>query len=40
VKWRETKVLEDQVVDWLVSRAKIADKAVSFNEAMNSETKT
>ncbi|MGH8315092.1 MAG: trigger factor [Steroidobacterales bacterium] len=36
----ETKVLEDQVVDWLVSRAKIADKAVSFSEAMNSETKT
>src|SRR5882672_3428227 len=36
----ETKVLEDQVVDWLVSRAKVADKAVSFNEAMNSETKT
>jgi trigger factor len=35
----ETKVLEDQVVDWLVSRAKITDKAVSFNEAMNSETK-
>jgi trigger factor len=36
----ETRVLEDQVVDWLVARARITDKPVSFNEAMNSETKT
>lgn len=36
----ETKVLEEQVVDWLVGRARITDKPVSFNEAMNSETKT
>jgi trigger factor len=36
----ETRVLEDQVVDWLIARAHIADKPVSFNEAMNSETKT
>ncbi len=36
----ETKVLEDQVVDWLIGRARITDKPVSFNEAMNSETKT
>ncbi|HZF15771.1 MAG TPA: trigger factor [Steroidobacteraceae bacterium] len=36
----ETRVLEDQVVEWLIGRARITDKPVSFHEAMNSETKT
>ncbi|NOZ53716.1 MAG: trigger factor [Gammaproteobacteria bacterium] len=28
-------VLEDQAVDWIVSKAQVADKNVSFNELMN-----
>jgi len=31
----EAGVLEDQVVDWLVERAKISDKPSSFKELMN-----
>jgi len=33
----ETAVLEEQVVDWLLERAKVSDKPVSFNELMNQE---
>jgi trigger factor len=33
----ETAVLEDQVVDWLLERAKIEDKPVGFDEYMNKD---
>jgi trigger factor len=33
----ETAVLEEQVLDWLLERAKIADKPTSFNDIMNQE---
>ena len=33
----ENLVLEDNVVDWLMSRAKVTDKAVEFKELMGSE---
>ncbi|NGP52462.1 trigger factor [Thioalkalivibrio sp. XN8] len=33
----ETAVLEEQVVDWLLARAKVTDKPVAFNELMNQE---
>jgi trigger factor len=33
----EARVLEDQVVDWLVARARITDQAASFGEVMNTE---
>jgi len=33
----ENVVLEDNVVDWLMSRAKVTDKAVEFKELMGSE---
>lgn len=31
----ETQVLEDQVVDWLIARAKITDKPTTFGEVMH-----
>lgn len=33
----ETSVLEEQVVDWLLERAKVTDKPVGFSEFMNKE---
>jgi trigger factor len=33
----ETAVLEEQVVDWLLERAKVSDKPVSFDALMNQE---
>lgn len=33
----ETAVLEEQVVDWLLERAKVTEKPVGFNELMNQE---
>ena len=33
----ENLVLEDNVVGWLMSRAKVSDKAVEFNELMGNE---
>lgn len=33
----ETAVLEEQVVDWLLERAKVTDKPVAFNDLMNQE---
>lgn len=33
----ETSVLEDQVVDWLLERARVTDKPVGFSEFMNRE---
>lgn len=32
-------VLEDQTVEWLVSKAKISDKTISFNDIMNTNTR-
>jgi trigger factor len=34
----ETAVLEDQVVDWLLERARITDKPTGFNELMNQQS--
>jgi trigger factor len=31
----ETSVLEEQVVDWLLERAEVTDKPMTFNELMN-----
>jgi trigger factor len=31
----EVAALEDQVVDWLLERAKIEEKTISFQELMN-----
>jgi trigger factor len=31
----EAAVLEDQVVDWLLERARVTDKESSFKELMN-----
>ena len=31
----EAAVLEDQVVDWLLERARVSDKTSSFKELMN-----
>jgi trigger factor len=36
----ETAVLEEQVVDWLLERASITDKPMSFNALMNLENAT
>jgi trigger factor len=36
----EARVLEDQVVDWLVARARITDQAASFGEVMNTAIAT
>ena len=33
----ENLVLEDNVVSWLMSRAKVTDKAVEFNELMGND---
>jgi trigger factor len=33
----ETSVMEEQVVDWLLERARITDKPVKFSELMNQE---
>jgi len=35
----ENSVLESQVVDWVVDHAKVTDKAMSFQEAINAATK-
>jgi trigger factor len=35
----ENSVLEDQVVDWVVNNAKVTDKQMSFQEAINAATK-
>lgn len=35
----ENSVLENQVVDWVVNNAKVTDKAMSFQEAINAATK-
>ena len=35
----ENSVLENQVVDWVVNNAKVADKPMSFQEAINEATK-
>ena len=35
----ENSVLEDQVVDWVVNNAKVTDKQMSFQEAINEATK-
>jgi len=35
----ENSVLEDQVVDWVVNNAKVTDKPMSFQEAINAATK-
>ncbi len=34
----ENSVLEDQVVDWVVNNAKVTDKPMSFQEAINAAT--
>ena len=34
----ENSVLENQVVDWVVNNAKVTDKAMSFQEAINAAT--
>ena len=34
----ENSVLESQVVDWVVNNAKVTDKAMSFQEAINAAT--
>ena len=34
----ENSVLEDQVVDWVVNNAKVTDKQMSFQEALNAAT--
>jgi len=34
----ENSVLENQVVDWVVDNAKVTDKAMSFQEAINAAT--
>jgi trigger factor len=34
----ENSVLESQVVDWVVDHAKVTDKAMSFQEAINAAT--
>ena len=31
----EASVLEDQVVDWVLERARVSDKASTFKELMN-----
>jgi trigger factor len=33
----ETSVLEEQVVEWLLERAQVSDKAVAFRELMKPE---
>ena len=30
----ETSVLEEQVVEWLIERAEVSDKAMAFKELM------
>ena len=35
----ETAVLEEQVVDWLLERAKTTEKPIAFNELMNQENR-
>ena len=35
----ENSVLENQVVDWVVNNAKVTDKPMSFQEAINAATK-
>jgi trigger factor len=35
----QTMVLEDQVVDWLIARARVTDKPLTFNEVMRTEIK-
>jgi trigger factor len=34
----ENSVLENQVVDWVVNNAKVTDKPMSFQEAINAAT--
>jgi len=34
----ENSVLESQVVDWVVNQAKVTDKPMSFQEAINAAT--
>jgi len=34
----ENSVLENQVVDWVVNNAKVTDKAMSFQDAINAAT--
>ena len=34
----ENSVLENQVVDWVVNNAKVSDKPMSFQEAINAAT--
>jgi trigger factor len=34
----ENSVLENQVVDWVVDHAKVTDKPMSFQEAINAAT--
>ena len=34
----ENSVLENQVVDWVVNNAKVTDKSMSFQEAINAAT--
>ena len=35
----ENSVLENQVVDWVVNNAKVTDKPMGFQEAINAATK-
>jgi FKBP-type peptidyl-prolyl cis-trans isomerase (trigger factor) len=35
----ENSVLENQVVDWVVNNAKVTEKPMSFQEAINAATK-